>query len=71
MTSTSTTSSTSPIMIVGTVSCTGVAAWQSDVAYDGGDEITYGGDLWTVNYWSEADVPDGVSGAWANDGLCA
>ncbi|KAG2064391.1 glycoside hydrolase [Suillus decipiens] len=70
-TSTSTTSSPSPTATSGTVSCAGVAAWQSSVAYVGGDEVTYGGDLWTANWWSEADVPGGASGDWANDGVCA
>ncbi|KAG1863174.1 glycoside hydrolase family 18 protein [Suillus subalutaceus] len=63
-TSTSTTSSASPTTTSGTGSCSGVAA------YVGGDEVTYGGDLWTANWWSENDVPGGVSGDWANDGVC-
>ncbi|KAG1882532.1 glycoside hydrolase superfamily [Suillus subluteus] len=58
-TSTSTTSSPSPTTTSGTGSCTGVAAWQTGVAYVGGDEVTYGGDLWTANWWSENDIPDG------------
>lgn len=70
-TSTSTTSSASPTTTSGTVSCAGVAAWQSSVAYVGGDEVTYGGDLWTAKWWSEADVPGGASGDWANDGVCS
>jgi chitinase len=70
-TSTSTTSSTSPTTTSGTGSCAGVAAWQTGVAYVGGDEVTYGGDLWTANWWSEDDVPGGVSGDWTNNGACA
>ncbi|KAG1818141.1 glycoside hydrolase family 18 protein [Suillus subaureus] len=69
-TSTSTTSSPSPTTTSGTASCTGVAAWQTGVAYVGGDEVTYGGDLWTANWWSENDIPDGTSGDWTNDGAC-
>ncbi|KAG1837407.1 glycoside hydrolase family 18 protein [Suillus subalutaceus] len=45
--------------------------WQTGVAYVGGDEVTYGGDLWTANWWSENDIPDGTSGDWTNDGACA
>ncbi|KAG1803997.1 glycoside hydrolase superfamily [Suillus subaureus] len=41
-TSTSTTSSASPTTTSGTGSCAGVAAWQTGVAYVGGDEVTYG-----------------------------
>ncbi|KAG2034673.1 glycoside hydrolase superfamily [Suillus americanus] len=70
VTTTSTTSSASPTTTSGTISCTGVAAWQSGVAYVGGDEVTYSGDLWTAKWWSENDVPGGVSGDWANDGVC-
>jgi chitinase len=69
-TSTSTTSSTSPTITSGTVSCAGVAAWQTGAAYVGGDEVTYGGDLWTANWWSESDVPGGDSGDWTNNGAC-
>ncbi|KAG2094010.1 glycoside hydrolase family 18 protein [Suillus discolor] len=69
-TSTSTTSSPAPTTTSGTVSCAGVAAWQTGVAYVGGDEVTYGGDLWTANWWSESDVPGGASGDWANSGVC-
>lgn len=69
-TSTSTISSPSPTTTSGTVSCAGVAAWQTGVAYVGGDEVTYDGDLWTANWWSESDVPGGDSGDWANSGVC-
>ncbi|KAG1804333.1 glycoside hydrolase family 18 protein [Suillus variegatus] len=69
-TSTSTISSPSPTTTSGTISCAGVAAWQTGVAYVGGDEVTYDGDLWTANWWSESDVPGGASGDWANSGVC-
>ncbi|KAG1809505.1 glycoside hydrolase family 18 protein [Suillus variegatus] len=70
-TSTSTISSPSPTTTSGTISCAGVAAWQTGVAYVGGDEVIYDGDLWTANWWSENDVPSGSSGDWANSGVCA
>ncbi|KAG2055292.1 glycoside hydrolase family 18 protein [Suillus hirtellus] len=70
-TSTSTISSPSPTTTSGTISCAGVAAWQSGVAYVGGDGVTYDGDLWTAKWWSESDVPGGASGDWANSGVCA
>ncbi|KAG1795974.1 glycoside hydrolase family 18 protein [Suillus plorans] len=70
-TSTSTISSPSPTTTSGTISCAGVAAWQTGVAYVGGDKVTYDGDLWTANWWSESDVPSGASGDWANSGVCA
>ncbi|KAG1723162.1 glycoside hydrolase [Suillus lakei] len=69
-TSTSTTSSPSPTTTSGTISCAGVAAWQTGVAYVGGNEVTYSGDLWTAKWWSENDVPGGSAGDWTYDGVC-
>ncbi|KAH7886592.1 glycoside hydrolase family 18 protein [Phlebopus sp. FC_14] len=63
--STTTTSATS-----GTGNCAGIPAWQTGVAYVGGDEVTYDGDLWTAKWWTENDVPGGLAGVWANDGAC-
>ncbi|KJA26016.1 carbohydrate-binding module family 5 protein [Hypholoma sublateritium FD-334 SS-4] len=50
--------------------CGGVAAWSSAVAYVGGSQVVYNSHLWTANWWSEADVPGGVSGDWADNGPC-
>ncbi|GBE88295.1 glycoside hydrolase superfamily [Sparassis latifolia] len=55
----------------GTVDCTGVNTWVSNVAYVGGDQVVYGGDLWTAKWWSYADIPGGAAGDWTNDGVCA
>ncbi|KIJ19596.1 carbohydrate-binding module family 5 protein [Paxillus involutus ATCC 200175] len=54
----------------GTGNCAGVTAWQTGVAYVGGDEVTYNGDLWTASYWTENDTPGGPAGVWVNDGAC-
>ncbi|KAG8218074.1 glycoside hydrolase family 18 protein [Butyriboletus roseoflavus] len=54
----------------GTGSCAGVSAWQSDVAYVGGDQITYNGDLWTAKWWTYNDVPGGAAGVWVDEGAC-
>ncbi|OCH83980.1 glycoside hydrolase [Obba rivulosa] len=51
-------------------SCAGVNAWVANVAYEGGDEVVYGGDLWTAKWWSYGDTPGGVAGDWQNDGVC-
>ncbi|KAG1724705.1 glycoside hydrolase family 18 protein [Suillus paluster] len=69
-TTTTTSTSASPTTTSGTVSCSGVAAWQTGVAYVGGDEVTYSGDLWTAKWWSENDVPGGSAGDWTYDGVC-
>ncbi|KAF9243871.1 glycoside hydrolase family 18 protein [Melanogaster broomeanus] len=69
-TSTSTTSAASATTTA-TGTCSGVAAWQTGVAYTAGEEVTYGGDLWTAKYWTENDTPGGTAGSWTNDGPCA
>ncbi|PPQ99959.1 hypothetical protein CVT24_009538 [Panaeolus cyanescens] len=51
-------------------SCSGVAAWSSSVAYNGGTSVTYGGHLWTASWWSQADVPGGAAGVWVDKGAC-
>ncbi|KAF8320068.1 glycoside hydrolase [Clavulina sp. PMI_390] len=51
-------------------SCSGVAAWSSTTAYNGGSEVTYNGDLWKNSYWSENDVPGGSAGVWVEVGAC-
>ncbi|KAJ7637592.1 glycoside hydrolase family 18 protein [Mycena polygramma] len=51
-------------------SCAGVAAWVSTIAYVGGSRVTYNGRLYQANWWSQADVPTGASGDWADLGAC-
>ncbi|GLB43356.1 putative glycosyl hydrolase 18 family protein [Lyophyllum shimeji] len=52
------------------VSCAGVAPWSSTVAYNGGQQVTYNGHLWTAKWWSQADVPGGAAGDWTDNGPC-
>jgi chitodextrinase len=33
------------------------AAWQSTVAYDTGDLVTYGGSIWQAQFYTKGDVP--------------
>ncbi|KAH7911767.1 glycoside hydrolase family 18 protein [Hygrophoropsis aurantiaca] len=51
--------------------CSGVASWNSKIAYSGGQSVTYNDHLWTARWWTEADTPGGSSGAWVDDGPCA
>ncbi|KAI0346297.1 glycoside hydrolase [Trametopsis cervina] len=51
-------------------SCASVNAWVSNVAYNGGDKVVYGGHLWTAKWWSYGDVPGGSAGDWQDDGAC-
>ncbi|EIN05503.1 hypothetical protein PUNSTDRAFT_122390 [Punctularia strigosozonata HHB-11173 SS5] len=62
---TSTTSSTG-----GSLTCAGVAAWNSAVAYTGGQSVTYGGFLWTAKWWTEGDTPGGAAGVWTQGVSC-
>ncbi|KAH9949899.1 glycoside hydrolase superfamily [Amylocystis lapponica] len=62
-----TSSTTAP---TGSGSCAGVASWVGNVAYDGGDQVVYGGHLWTARWWSYADSPGGSAGDWTDDGAC-
>jgi len=65
--------STTPVGTTTTItsgSCAGVAAWVSTIAYLGGSQVVSGGHLWQANWWSEADIPGGASGDWADLGAC-
>ncbi|GHO69658.1 chitinase [Ktedonobacter sp. SOSP1-52] len=51
-------------------SCAGVAAWQLNVAYVGGNRVTYNGSLWQAKWWTENDVPGGAAGVWTLISSC-
>ncbi|KAL9714342.1 Chitinase 2 [Leucoagaricus gongylophorus] len=51
-------------------SCAGIPSWQSNVAYQGGSQVTYNGHLWVAKWWSQADVPGGPAGDWTDLGAC-
>ncbi|KAN0098104.1 chitinase [Tylopilus felleus] len=59
-----TTTTSMPTSTAPTGSCSGVSPWESDVAYVGGDEVTYDGDLWTAQWWTYNDIPGGAAGVW-------
>ncbi|KAL1745233.1 glycoside hydrolase family 18 and carbohydrate-binding module family 5 protein [Schizophyllum fasciatum] len=50
--------------------CSGVEAWSASVAYTGGQTATYGGHLWTANWWTQNDAPGSSSEAWSDNGAC-
>ncbi|KIJ12662.1 chitinase [Paxillus involutus ATCC 200175] len=68
-TRTSTTATTTST--AGSSSCAGITPWQSDVAYVGGDQVTYNGDLWSARWWTYDDVPGGPAGVWVDEGSCS
>ncbi|KAF9233637.1 glycoside hydrolase family 18 protein [Melanogaster broomeanus] len=72
---TTTTTTTTPTTTAATGSCSGVAPWQSTIAYVAGDEVTYNGDHVDrqMSYLTHL-IPDaliGPAGDWTNDGACA
>jgi chitinase len=50
--------------------CGGVSAWVSNIAYTGGQKVSYNGRLWTAKWWTQAEVPGGSSGVWTDSGSC-
>ena len=50
--------------------CTGIAAWNSQTAYNAGAVVTSGGHKWTATQWNDDETPGGSSGAWTDDGPC-
>ncbi|TFK70012.1 hypothetical protein BDN72DRAFT_943005 [Pluteus cervinus] len=50
--------------------CGGVPAWTTGVAYVGGNQVSYGGHLWTAKWWTESDTPGGAAGVWTDNGSC-
>lgn len=69
-TSPTTTAKTTTTTAASSGSCSGVAAWNSAVAYTGGQEVTYGGKLWKASWWTEADTPGGAAGVWVSVATC-
>ncbi|PFH49204.1 carbohydrate-binding module family 5 protein [Amanita thiersii Skay4041] len=65
----STSSSTGPTPTSGT--CSGVAAWVSSVAYQGGQQVVYNSHLWTAKWWTQGETPGGASGVWTDNGACS
>ncbi|EIW86439.1 glycoside hydrolase family 18 protein [Coniophora puteana RWD-64-598 SS2] len=71
-TSTTSSSAASPSTTSGgSGSCAGVAAYSATAVYTTGNQVTYNGDLWTANWWTQNSVPGGSSGAWADNGACS
>ncbi|AGN00771.1 glycoside hydrolase family protein [Salinarchaeum sp. Harcht-Bsk1] len=50
--------------------CSGVSEWDSTTAYNGGDQVTHDGDLFTAEWWTKGEEPDGSKSVWTNEGAC-
>ncbi|KIJ57932.1 carbohydrate-binding module family 5 protein [Hydnomerulius pinastri MD-312] len=67
----SVTTSTAIATPAGPVSCAGVTAWQTGIAYVDGNQVTSNGDLWVASWWTYNDMPGDVTGVWIDNGPCA
>jgi len=52
------------------VDCSGVSEWDSTVAYDGGDQVTHDGSLWTAEWWTKGTEPAESENVWTLEGSC-
>ncbi|PPQ63527.1 hypothetical protein CVT24_004755 [Panaeolus cyanescens] len=52
--------------------CTGIPAWSSSVAYQGGAQVIFNSHVWTARWWTQADTPGGAAGVWTDGarGVC-
>ncbi|ACV49028.1 PKD domain-containing protein [Halomicrobium sp. ZPS1] len=50
--------------------CSEVSAWESDVAYTGGDQVTYDDSLWTAEWWTKGTEPAESENVWTLEGPC-
>ena len=69
-TTTGTTTTTSAGSSPSSGACAGVAAWSSASVYTGGMTATYGGYLWTAQWWTQGDTPGGAAGVWVKGSAC-
>ncbi|KAG0349602.1 hypothetical protein BG004_000008 [Podila humilis] len=68
-TSTATTSSPSTTPTNGSGSCSGVSAWSSSTAYPGNSKVTYGGFVYTAQWWTSGEIPGSVA-VWTKGAAC-
>ncbi|KAG9309716.1 glycoside hydrolase family 18 protein [Chiua virens] len=50
--------------------CAGVSAWSPTAIYVAGDQVTYNGQLWTAQWWTEDTAPGGTNDGWSLVGSC-
>ncbi|KAG0370087.1 hypothetical protein BGX24_002149 [Mortierella sp. AD032] len=51
-------------------SCGGSSAWASSTAYNSGAKVTYGGFLYTAQWWTQGDTP-GSGSVWVKGAACS
>ncbi|KAH9832008.1 glycoside hydrolase superfamily [Rhodofomes roseus] len=53
-----------------TGACASASAWSASATYTAGNEVTYNGDLWSAQWWTNGDTPGGSAGVWTDEGAC-
>jgi chitinase len=67
----SSTSTTSSATATSTPSsCLGVSAWSASDTYTTGSKVTYGGYIWTAQWWTYGDTPGGSANVWLKGAAC-
>ena len=51
------------------VDCSGVPEWDADATYNGGDQVTDDGSLWTAEWWTQSE-PAESENVWTLEGAC-
>lgn len=55
----------------GGTGCAGLSAWNSTLAYVGGQRVSFDGHGWTAKWWTQGDVPgNNAQGVWTDNGSC-
>ncbi|KAF9363219.1 hypothetical protein BGX34_004625 [Mortierella sp. NVP85] len=50
--------------------CSGVSAWSSTAAYTGGSKVSYGGFVYTAQWWTQGETP-GSAAVWTKGAACS
>ena len=50
--------------------CSGVSAWDDGASYDGGEQVSHDGALWTAEWWTSGTEPSSDASAWTKEGSC-
>ncbi|KAG0003443.1 hypothetical protein BGZ65_001700 [Modicella reniformis] len=50
--------------------CSGASAWSSSTAYSAGSKVSYGGFIYTAQWWTQGETP-GSAAAWAKGPACS
>ncbi|KAF9938944.1 hypothetical protein BGZ75_006094 [Mortierella antarctica] len=59
-----------PTPTPGTGSCANVSPYSSSTAYTGGSKVTYGGFIYTAQWWTQGETP-GSAAAWVKGAACS